>query len=128
MDMMYICVYAFLNGYLLEEVYMRPPPGLSSPSGLVYHLRRALYGLKQSPRAWYAHFHAVVLQIGFQPSIHDSALFVCHTSHSLVLLLLYVDDMIITGSDPAAISDIKDHLFREFEMNDLGPLRYFSWN
>ncbi|GFZ14564.1 hypothetical protein Acr_24g0007540 [Actinidia rufa] len=104
---------------------MRPLPGLSPPSGLVCRLRRALYGLTQSPHAWYARFQAVVFQIGFQPSVHDSALFVRHTSHGLVLLLLYVDDMISTGSDPSAISDVKDHLFREFEMKDLGPLRYF---
>ncbi|KAG5561972.1 hypothetical protein RHGRI_004867 [Rhododendron griersonianum] len=98
---------AFLNGYLSEEVYMRPPPGFSHPSGLVCRLRRALYGLKQSPRAWYARFQDVVLQIGFQPSMHDSALFLRRTSHGLVLLLLYVDDMIITGSDSAAIDDVK---------------------
>jgi hypothetical protein len=116
---------AFLNGYLSEEVYMRPPPGFSHPSGVVCRLRRALYGLKQSPRAWYARFQDVVLQIGFQPSMHDSALFLRRTSHGLVLLLLYVDDMIITGSDVAAISDVKRHLFQEFDMKDLGPLRYF---
>ncbi|GFS37380.1 hypothetical protein Acr_00g0051640 [Actinidia rufa] len=118
---------AFLNGYLSEEVYMRPPPGLSPLPGLLCRLRRALYGLKQSPRAWYARFQAVVLQIGFQPSVHDSALFVRHTSHGLVVLLLYVDDIIITGSDSdsAAISDVKNHLFREFEMKDLGQFRYF---
>ena len=79
---------AFLNGYLSEEVYMRPPPGLSPPLGVNCRLRRALYGLKQSPCAWYARFHTVVLQIGFQSSVHDSALFVRHTSHGLVLLLL----------------------------------------
>ncbi|GFS43672.1 hypothetical protein Acr_00g0086360 [Actinidia rufa] len=78
-----------------------------------------------SPRAWYARFQSVSLQIGFQPSVHDSALFVRHTSHGLVLLLLYVDNMIITGSDSEAISEVKDHLFREFEMKDFGPLRYF---
>ncbi|KAF7132693.1 hypothetical protein RHSIM_Rhsim09G0127800 [Rhododendron simsii] len=51
--------------------------------------------------------------------MHDSALFLCRTSHGLLLLLLYVDDMIITGAE------VKSHLFREFEMKDLGPLRYF---
>ncbi|GFZ00910.1 hypothetical protein Acr_14g0005450 [Actinidia rufa] len=86
-------------------VYMRPPLGLSPPPRLVCRFRRALYGLKQSPRAWYARFQAIVLQIGFQPSVHDSTLFVRHTSH--------------------AISDVKDHIFREFKMKDLGPLRYF---
>ncbi|GFY80839.1 hypothetical protein Acr_01g0006480 [Actinidia rufa] len=50
-------------------------------------------------------------EIGFQPIVHDSSLFVYHTSHGLVLLLLYVDDMIITDCDFAAISDVKDHLF-----------------
>ena len=116
---------AFLNGYLSEEVYMRPPPGLACSSGLVCRLRRALYGLKQSPRAWYERFQDAVLLIGFQPSMHDSALFIRRTSHGLVLLLLYVDDMIITGSDSDAISEVKQHLFSTFEMKDLGPLRYF---
>jgi hypothetical protein len=116
---------AFLNGYLTEEVYMRPPPGFSHAPGLVCRLRRALYGLKQSPRAWYARFHDVVLQIGFQPSTHESALFIRRTSQGLVLILLYVDDMIITGSDSTAIDEVKRHLFHEFEMKDLGPLRYF---
>jgi hypothetical protein len=116
---------AFLNGYLTEEVYMRPPPGFSHAPGLVCRLRRALYGLKKSPRAWYARFHDVVLQIGFQPSTHESALFIRRTSQGLVLILLYVDDMIITGSDSTAIDEVKRHLFHEFEMKDLGPLRYF---
>ncbi|XP_058187678.1 uncharacterized mitochondrial protein AtMg00810-like [Rhododendron vialii] len=116
---------AFLNGHLSEEVYMRPPPGLPHATGLVCCLRRALYGLKQSPRAWYARFHDVVLQIGFQPSTHESALFFRRTSRGLVLILLYVDDMVITGSDSTAIDEVKHHLFHEFEMKDLGLLQYF---
>lgn len=107
---------------------MRPPQGFSHASGPVCHLRRALYGLKQSPRAWYARFHDVVLQIGFQPSTHESTLFVHRTPHGLALVLLYVDDMIITGSDSAANSEVKHHLFTEFEMTDLGPLWYFLGN
>lgn len=104
---------------------MRPPRGFSHPFGLVCRLRCALYGLKQSPRAWYVRFQDVALQIGFNPILHDFALFLLCTSHGLVLLLLYVDDMIIIGSDPAAIRDVKHHLFREFEMKDLGPILYF---
>ncbi|GFS40400.1 anaphase-promoting complex/cyclosome 2 [Actinidia rufa] len=90
---------ALLNGHLSEEVYMRPPPRLSPPPGCC--------------------------SSDWLPAVHDSTMFVRHTSHGLVLLLLYVDDMIITDSDSAAISDVKDHFFREFEMKDLGPLRYF---
>ncbi|CAL5443960.1 unnamed protein product [Camellia sinensis] len=116
---------AFLNGTLTEEVYMRPPPGLHHSSGQVCRLRRALYGLKQSPRAWYDRFQTAVTELGFHPSASDSALFLRHTSAGFVALLLYVDDMIITGSDSSAISEVKQHLFRTFEMKDLGPLRYF---
>ncbi|CAL5369179.1 unnamed protein product [Camellia sinensis] len=116
---------AFLNGHLAEEVYMRPPPGLSHSFGVVCRLRRALYGLKQSPRAWYERFHSIALQLGFRHSHHDCALFVRHTSVGLVLLLLYVDDMIITGSDSSTIEEVKHQLFQEFEMKDLGSLRYF---
>ncbi|GMP43055.1 hypothetical protein CsSME_00012568 [Camellia sinensis var. sinensis] len=116
---------AFLNGHHTEEVYMRPPPGLHHSSGQVCRLRRALYGLKQSSRAWYDRFQTAVTELGFYPSASDSALFLRHTSAGFVALLLYVDDMIITGSDSSAISEVKQHLFRTFEMKDLGPLRYF---
>ncbi|XP_028102694.1 uncharacterized protein LOC114301935 [Camellia sinensis] len=116
---------AFLNGHLAEEVYMRPPPGLSHPRGVVCRLCCALYGLKQSPRAWYERFHSVALQLGFRSSHHDCALFVRRTSIGLVLLLLYVDDMIITGFDSSTIEEVKHQLFQEFEMKDLGSLQYF---
>lgn len=116
---------AFLNGHLHKEVYMRPLPGLTHPPGYVSRLRRALYGLKQSPRAQYKRFQLAITQIGFCSSAHDSTLFLRTTSQGLVIILLYVDDMIITGSDSFAIDEVKKHLFLEFEMKDLGPLRYF---
>ncbi|GKV14172.1 hypothetical protein SLEP1_g25082 [Rubroshorea leprosula] len=90
---------AFLNGDLEEEVYMKPPPELHHPPNKVCRLRRALYGLKQSPRAWYAKFSATVSEFGFTSSPHDIALFIGKTARGMVLLLLYVDDMIITGDD-----------------------------
>ena len=116
---------AFLNGDLHEEVYMKPPPGLPCQPHQVCKLRRALYGLKQAPRAWFEKFSSAILSFGFQQSSHDSALFIRKSSQGLVLLLLYVDDMIITGSDTIGIHDIKTHLGTCFEMKDLGPLRYF---
>lgn len=67
----------------------------------------------------------MALQIGFQPNMHDSALFLCRTSHGLVLFLVHVDDMIIIGFDSAAISAVKRHLFHELEVKDLGHLQYF---
>ncbi|KAF5951213.1 hypothetical protein HYC85_009157 [Camellia sinensis] len=109
----------FLNGHLTEEVYMRPPPGLHHFSGQVCRLWRALYGLKQSPRALYNRFQTAVTEFGFHPSASDSALFLKHTSAGFVALLLYVNDMIIIGSDSSAIFEVKQHLFRTFEMKDL---------
>ncbi|GKV14899.1 hypothetical protein SLEP1_g25702 [Rubroshorea leprosula] len=97
---------AFLNGDLKEEVYMKPPLGLHHPPNKVCRLRRALYGLKQSPRAWYAKFSAT-------------------TARGIVLLLLYVDDMIITGDDVAGVEELKQSLSQKFEMKDLGVLSYF---
>uniref|UniRef100_A0A2N9HTD6 Integrase catalytic domain-containing protein n=1 Tax=Fagus sylvatica TaxID=28930 RepID=A0A2N9HTD6_FAGSY len=116
---------AFLNGDLSEEVYMQPPPGLSHPPDKVCRLRRALYGLKQAPRAWFAKFSSTVSRLGFSISSYDSALFLRRTGKGTILLLLYVDDMIITGDDLSGIQELKAFLSQNFEMKDLGHLNYF---
>ncbi|KAK9104463.1 hypothetical protein Scep_021307 [Stephania cephalantha] len=115
----------FLNGDLEEEVYMRPPPGYAHSPNQVCLLGRALYGLKQAPRAWFAKFSSTIAKFGFTSSSHDSALFTRHTDRDIVLLLLYVDDMIVTGDDSTRISELKDYLRRHFEMKYLGLLSYF---
>src|SRR5436189_999835 len=116
---------AFLNGDLSETVYMQPPPGIVTPAGHVCRLRRALYGLKQAPRAWFERFRQSLLAIGYTQSTADYAMFRRTTKAGIVILILYVDDMVITGSDSTAISSLKRHLQSEFEMKDLGFLRYF---
>ena len=116
---------AFLNGDLAEEVYMHPPPGYEHPPHKVCRLRRALYGLKQAPRAWFAKFSCIVSQQGFVPSAYDSALFLRTTGVGTILILLYVDDMIITGDDLSGIRDLQHFLSQNFEMKDLGQLNYF---
>ena len=94
---------AFLNGDLSEEVYMQSPSGLFIESSKVCHLRRALYGLKQAPRAWFAKFSSTISCLGYMASHYDSALFLCRIDKDTILLLLYVDDMIITGDNLSGI-------------------------
>jgi hypothetical protein len=115
----------FLNDELREDVYMCSPPGYSVPEGMACHLRCSLYGLKQAPRAWFQRFTSVVTAAGFFASAHDPALFVHVSPHGRTLLLLYVDDMIITGDDSEYIAFVKAHLSDQFLMSDLGHLRYF---
>jgi hypothetical protein len=62
---------AFLNGEQREEVYMQPPLGYSVPDGMVYHLRRSFYGLKQASHTWFERFASVVTVAGFSPRAHD---------------------------------------------------------
>ena len=121
---------AFLNGELSEEVYMKLPPGYSHPPRFphrVCRLRRALYDLKQAPQAWLAKFSSTISQFGFSGSSFDTTLFLRWSDHGITILLLYVDDMIITSDDMQmqGIKDLKHFLGCQFEMKDLSPLNYF---
>ena len=118
---------AFFHGFLNEEVYMEQPPGYTDPQfpQHVCRLKRALYGLKQAPRAWFHRFSSFLLKLGFHSSQADSSLFVYHSSLGTVYLLLYVDDMIITGSTPSLVHTFITRLSNEFSMKDLGDLHYF---
>ncbi|XP_020209382.1 uncharacterized protein LOC109794341 [Cajanus cajan] len=116
---------AFLHGDLIEDIYMTLPQGLFSPSTNVCKLKRSLYGLRQAPRAWFEKFRSTLLGFSFVQSQYDSSLFIHHTTTGIVLLLIYVDDMVITGSDHTSIQHLKEQLKASFHMKDLGPLRYF---
>ena len=94
-------------------------------SNKVCHLQRALYDLKQIPRAWFAKFSFTISCLGYMASHYDSALFLCRTDKGTILLLLYVDDMIIIGDDLNGIQELKDFLSQQFDMKDLGYLNYF---
>ena len=114
---------AFLNGDLSEEVYMQLSPSLSVESNKVCHLRHALYGLKQAPRAWFTKFSSTISHLGYMVSHYDYASFLRHTDKCIILL--YVDDMIITSDDLSGIKELKDILSLQFKMKDLGHLSYF---
>ena len=116
---------AFLNGDLSEKVYIQPPSGLSVESNKVCHLRRALYSLKQAPRAWFSKFSSTISRLGYMVSYYDFALFLHRTDKGTILFLLYVDDMIITCDDLSGIQELKDFFSQQFEMKDLGHLSHF---
>lgn len=118
---------AFLHGDLKEEIYMDIPLGYttSSKTNVVCKLQRALYGLKQSPRAWFGRFSLAMKKYGFQQSNGDHTLFLKHQSGKVTALIIYVDDMIITGDDFEEISRLQEQLAAEFEMKNLGGLKYF---
>ena len=84
--------------------------------------RKALYGLKQSPRARFYRFSVVVLGYGFQ---HSHSAFVRHSSTSTIVLIVYVDDIIISRSNSAGITNLKRYLGLQFHTKNLGTLRYY---
>ncbi|XP_058202763.1 uncharacterized mitochondrial protein AtMg00810-like [Rhododendron vialii] len=118
---------AFLNGILQEEVYMKQPPGFTDPlrPHFVCKLHRALYGLKQAPRAWFHRLHSFLLDNGFFNSQSDASLFIRHSSTYSLFVLVYVDDLIVTGSDKTAVNDFIEVLCSVFDSRRLGELGFF---
>ncbi|KAL0745858.1 hypothetical protein Bca101_101627 [Brassica carinata] len=118
---------AFLQGELEDEVYMLPPPGLEHlvKPGNVLRLKKAIYGLKQSPRAWYRKLSTTLNGRGFRKSELDHTLFTLVTPSGIIVILVYVDDLIITGSDKAGIKATKEFLKSVFDIKDLGEMKYF---
>jgi hypothetical protein len=117
----------FLHGDLQEEVYMEQPLGYVDQTcpNLVYRLKKALYGLKQAPRAWSDKIGQYLVTSGFQTSNVDFSLYVKKTDRGIVVIVIYVDDLIITKDSYADIFDLKKLLKQKFEMKDLGELHYF---
>ena len=107
---------AFLHGDLKEKIYIRLPTGMPSPlSNVVCKLKRSLYGLKG----------IVILGFSFIQSRYDPSLFIQRSLKRIVILLVYVDDIVVTGSDQETIGTIKRLLHSTFHMKDLGQLTYF---
>ncbi|WKA12263.1 hypothetical protein VitviT2T_029673 [Vitis vinifera] len=118
----------FLHGELSEEVYMDLPPGCmvsEKQCQKVCKLKKSLYGLKQSPRAWFGRFTKSMRAFGYRQSNLDHTLFLKKQHGKITTLIVYVDDMVVTRNDPEERKALQNYLFREFEMKDLGPLKYF---
>jgi hypothetical protein len=116
----------FLNGVIEEEVYIEQPQGfeVEDRKSHVFRLKKALYGLKQAPRAWYGRIDSFLTSLGFTKSKADSNLYFKIMDNEPVILLLYVDDLFLTGEENL-IAECKQRLAAEFEMKDLGLMHYF---
>lgn len=117
---------AFLNRTIDDEVYLEQPEGfvIHNAASHVCKLKKALYGLKQAPRAWYERIDSYLLGLGFTKNDADPNLYFKVINGNMLILILYVDDLLITGEDHLIIQCKKD-LASEFDMKDLGSLHYF---
>ncbi|GKV19984.1 hypothetical protein SLEP1_g30170 [Rubroshorea leprosula] len=118
---------AFLHGKLEEELFMEQPPGFvdSSQPQHVCRLHKSIYGLKQAPRTWYQELKAFLLQHGLVNSRSDYSLFIFHYQSEWVYFLIFVDDIIVTGSTEKLVESIISLMGATFSIKDLGCLNYF---
>ena len=119
---------AFLNGDLQETIYLEQPQGYVHPKypNHVCKLKKALYGFKQAPRAWYEKLVRCLICAGFQESKADPSLYIKHDGRKILIICIYdVDDLIVTGDDFDGIEKVKYMLNLKFKISDLGELKYF---
>ncbi|XP_015165095.1 uncharacterized mitochondrial protein AtMg00810-like [Solanum tuberosum] len=119
---------AFLNGDLEDEIYMSLPQGFSNQGenmNKVCRLEKSLYGLKQAPRQWNHKFAESLQKLHFKQSQYDHYLFTRRTTEGTTIILVYVDDILITGSSLKLVEETKKSLQQSFKMKDLGELKYF---
>lgn len=112
---------AFLCGEIEEEVYVEQPTGMDDGTGRVCKLKRALYGLKQSPRIWYKTLATHLATLGFHPLGADLSVFIKGTT----IIAVYVDDLLLSGPKMSDIKILKGQLSERFQMSDLGPCSYY---
>ena len=112
-----------------------PPRCMSSEKQgqKVCRLKKSLYRLKQSPRAWFGRFTKSMRDFGYHQSNSDHTLLLKKQHGKITTLIVYVDDMVVIGNDPEERKALQNYLSKEFEMKDLGPLKYFlgievSWS
>jgi hypothetical protein len=116
----------FLHGDLEEEIYMQQPQGyeVKGKENLVCRLKKSLYGLKQAPRQWYLKFDRFMTEQGYRRCHSDHCVYFKRLENgSFIILLLYVDDMLVAGSNMQDINVLKKKLANSFAMKDLGAAK-----
>ena len=117
----------FLQSHRSEDVYMAQPPEFVDRDNPIHvcKLKKAIYGLKQAPRAWYLELCQFLIESGFTKSHADTSLFILHSGDITIYLLVYVDDIIIIGTNTNIIQRYIDPLAQKFSIKDLSVLSYF---
>ncbi|KAM1356775.1 hypothetical protein ACFX2H_030666 [Malus domestica] len=113
---------AFLNGSLLEDIYMKQPPGFieRGKESMVCKLTKSIYGLKQASRQWYKKFDQVVNSFGFSENKIDNCIYMKQAKSDFIFVVLYVDDILLASSSVQLLKETKQMLSQSFDMKDLG--------
>jgi hypothetical protein len=116
----------FLNGDLLENVYMAQPTGfaIKEKKHMWCHLRKSIYGLKQASRQWYLKFDETIRSFGFKENKEDNYIYAKFRSGRFIFLILYVDDILLASSDVSLLLETKRFLSSNFDMKDLGEASF----
>jgi len=116
---------AFLQGELSEEIYVTQPEGfkIKNKEHYVYKLNKAIYGLKQSGRAWNNKLHSALVDIGLQRSSRDHCVYFDVNKHKMIIVAAYVDDLLIFANDTEEKKKLKQELIKRFKIKDFGPVK-----
>ncbi|GKA04397.1 ribonuclease H-like domain-containing protein [Tanacetum coccineum] len=116
---------AFLYSDLSEDVYMTLPPGFDIDKSKICKLNKSLHGLKQAPRQWNAKLTQALTEHGFMQSKFDYSLFTKNSNNVFIILIMFVDDIVVTGTNVNEIEKFKQFLKSKSQIKDLGKLKYF---
>ncbi|KAJ9536811.1 hypothetical protein OSB04_un000035 [Centaurea solstitialis] len=117
---------AFLNGKLIEDIYMGQPEGFEDPKNpnKVCKLLKSIYGLKQASRSWNLHFDERIKEFGFAKSEFEPCVYTKFSGSIVTFLVLYVDDILLVGNNVPTLQSVKSWLSKCFQMKDLGEAAY----
>ncbi|KAL1189087.1 Retrovirus-related Pol polyprotein from transposon RE2 [Cardamine amara subsp. amara] len=118
---------AFLHGELKETVFVSQPEGFEKKGseGKVYKLNKALYGLRQAPRAWNNKLNCILMELKFEKCSKEPSVYRKEVRKDLLIIGVYVDDLFVTGTSSEIIKRFKEEMASKFEMSDLGKLTYY---
>lgn len=125
MDQMDVAT-AYLHGEMEKEIYVKSPKELAEPNQgkKVWRLKKAMYGFKQSGRAWNKKLDGTLKKMGLRQSKTDACIYYKKTKDSILIVGIYVDDMLILADRDKTMRKVKAELSARFQMTDLGEARH----